>query len=99
MDWPAIFDALVYVAITIAGILAIVVPVLLTVAMMTIGDRKLIAAAQMRHGPNVTGPFGLLQPIADAIKLLFNRNDSKYFFISCTRFFLRPPALYSPGTH
>jgi len=71
MDWPAIFDALVYVAVTIAGILAIVVPVLLTVAMMTIADRKLIAAAQLRHGPNVTGPFGLLQPFADALKLLF----------------------------
>ena len=71
MDWQAIIDAVVYVALTFAGILAIVVPVLLTVAMMTIGDRKLIAAAQMRHGPNVTGPFGLLQPFADALKLLF----------------------------
>ena len=71
MDWQAIIDAVVYVALTFAGILAIVVPVLLTVAMMTIGDRKLIVAAQMRHGPNVTGPFGLLQPFADALKLLF----------------------------
>ena len=57
--------------LSLIKILATVVPVLLIVAMMTIGDRKLIAAAQMRHGPNVTGPFGLLQPFADAFKLLF----------------------------
>ena len=38
---------------------------------MTLAERKVIAAAQFRHGPNVVGPFGVLQPWADALKLMF----------------------------
>jgi NADH-quinone oxidoreductase subunit H len=41
------------------------------VAYLTYAERKVIAAMQLRKGPNVVGPFGLLQPIADAVKLLF----------------------------
>jgi NADH-quinone oxidoreductase subunit H len=55
----------------VAGILAITVPLLLSVAYLTYAERKVIAAMQLRKGPNVVGPFGLLQPIADAVKLLF----------------------------
>ncbi|MEE8622763.1 MAG: NADH-quinone oxidoreductase subunit NuoH, partial [Alphaproteobacteria bacterium] len=40
-------------------------------AYLTYAERKVIAAMQLRKGPNVVGPFGLLQPIADGIKLLF----------------------------
>ena len=58
-------------AIIIAQIVAILVPVLIGVAYLTYAERKVIAAMQLRRGPNVVGPFGLLQPIADAIKLLF----------------------------
>jgi NADH-quinone oxidoreductase subunit H len=57
--------------VIVAGILAITVPLLLSVAYLTYAERKVIAAMQLRKGPNVVGPFGLLQPIADAVKLLF----------------------------
>ena len=55
----------------VAYILAIVVPLLISVAYLTYAERKVIAAMQLRKGPNVVGPFGLLQPIADGLKLLF----------------------------
>ena len=58
-------------AIIVAQILAIVVPLLVSVAYLTYAERKVIAAMQLRKGPNVVGPFGLLQPFADGIKLLF----------------------------
>ncbi len=51
-------------------ILCIVVPLLLCVAYLTYAERKVIAKVQLRKGPNVVGPFGLLQPIADGIKLV-----------------------------
>jgi NADH-quinone oxidoreductase subunit H len=57
-------------ALLIAEILAIIVPLLLAVAYLTYAERKVLAAAQLRRGPNVVGPFGLLQPIADGLKLL-----------------------------
>ncbi|MEQ8331728.1 NADH-quinone oxidoreductase subunit NuoH [Nisaea sp.] len=56
-------------AIILAQILAIVVPLLVAVAYLTFFERKVIGAMQMRKGPNVVGPFGLLQPLADGVKL------------------------------
>ena len=54
---------------TILKIFGIVVPLLLSVAYFTIAERKIMAAIQRRRGPNVIGYVGLLQPLADGIKL------------------------------
>ncbi|MBL7233773.1 NADH-quinone oxidoreductase subunit NuoH [Komagataeibacter oboediens] len=50
--------------------LAVLVPLLLGVAYLTLAERKVMAAMQLRKGPNVNGPFGVLQAFADAIKML-----------------------------
>lgn len=57
-------------AIIVGQILLIVIPLLGAVAWLTWAERKVIAAVHLRRGPNVVGPFGLLQPIADGLKLL-----------------------------
>ena len=57
-------------AIIVAEILAVLVPLLLVVAYYTYAERKVLAFSQLRKGPNVVGPFGLLQPIADGLKML-----------------------------
>lgn len=51
-------------------ILLITVPLILGVAYLTYAERKVLAAMQLRQGPMTVGPFGLLQPIADGIKLI-----------------------------
>lgn len=67
-------------------ILILLIPLILCVAYLTYAERKIIASMQLRKGPNVVGIFGLLQPIADAVKLLFKepiipRNADKILFM------------------
>ena len=56
--------------LTVVKALALLVPLLVGVAYLTYAERKVLAAMQLRKGPNVVGPFGLFQPFADAIKML-----------------------------
>ncbi|HSF22203.1 MAG TPA: NADH-quinone oxidoreductase subunit H, partial [Burkholderiales bacterium] len=56
---------------SLAFIVAILVPLILSVAYLTLWERKLIGWLQIRLGPNRVGPIGLLQPFADVLKLLF----------------------------
>jgi NADH-quinone oxidoreductase subunit H len=60
--WPTIWIVILIVMIA--------VPLLLAIAYLTYAERKVIAAMQLRQGPMVVGPMGLLQPIADGLKLL-----------------------------
>jgi NADH-quinone oxidoreductase subunit H len=57
--------------IIVLEVLAVMVPLLIAIAYFTYAERKVLAFSQLRKGPNVVGPFGLLQPIADAVKMLF----------------------------
>jgi NADH-quinone oxidoreductase subunit H len=60
-----------YAIVTLGRTLAILIPVLIGMAYLTLAERRVLAAIQMRKGPNVVGPFGLWQPFADAIKMMF----------------------------
>jgi NADH-quinone oxidoreductase subunit H len=59
------------VLVTLLQSLAVIVPLLIGVAYLTYAERKVLGAIQLRKGPNVVGPFGLAQPFADALKMLF----------------------------
>ena len=60
-------DPVGIVILTFIKALALIVPLLIGVAYLTLAERKVLAAMQLRRGPNVVGPFGLLQPFADAL--------------------------------
>ncbi|MBC7160402.1 MAG: NADH-quinone oxidoreductase subunit NuoH [Porphyrobacter sp.] len=67
-DWGMSYETAWFVS-TIAGILLIALPLMLAVAMIIYVDRKVWAAMALRRGPNVVGPFGLLQSFADGLKV------------------------------
>ena len=64
-------DYIIPLAWILGKILLFAVPVMITMAYLTYAERRIIGAMQLRKGPNVIGWFGLLQPFADAVKLLF----------------------------
>ena len=72
--------------VIVLQIVAIVLPLLVAVAYLTYAERKVIGAIQLRKGPNVVGPFGLLQPLADGAKLflketIFPSGANKVVFV------------------
>ena len=73
-SFSAINDLIFPGAIIIAQILAVITPVLISVAFLVYAERKVLALIQLRRGPNVVGPFGILQSFADALKLLTKEN-------------------------
>ena len=58
-----------YFVLTLLELLVVIVPLLISVAYFTLAERKIMGAMQRRKGPNVIGVFGLLQPLADGLKL------------------------------
>nr|NP_008264.1 NADH dehydrogenase subunit 1 [Protopterus dolloi]AAC38021.1 NADH dehydrogenase subunit 1 [Protopterus annectens] len=74
---------------TITNSLMYIVPILLAVAFLTLVERKIIGYMQHRKGPNVVGPYGLLHPIADGVKL-FIKEPVRPTASSTTLFILAP---------
>lgn len=86
---------MIFTIITILKILSIVVPLLISVAYFTIAERKIMGAIQRRRGPNVVGFIGLLQPLADGLKLFVkettlptNANTGIFLFAPALAFIL-----------
>jgi NADH-ubiquinone oxidoreductase chain 1 len=64
------FNLLIEILLSLIDVICVILPILLSVAFMTIIERKQLAAHQRRVGPNTTGYYGLLQPFSDALKLI-----------------------------
>ena len=62
-------NVLIFIIIQLIKFLIVAGPVLISVAYLTLAERKIIGYSQTRKGPNVVGIYGLLQPLADGIKL------------------------------
>nr|YP_010926050.1 NADH dehydrogenase subunit 1 [Rhinolophus francisi]WKF19550.1 NADH dehydrogenase subunit 1 [Rhinolophus francisi] len=71
------------------NLLMLIIPILLAVAFLTLVERKVLSYMQLRKGPNVVGPYGLLQPIADAIKL-FTKEPLRPLTSSISMFIIAP---------
>ncbi len=86
--WTSLPEGLRTVVVVVLKIVAILVPLMTAVAYTTFAERKIIGYMQIRLGPNRVGPKGWLQPIADALKLLFKevvvptQSDRYLFFIA-----------------
>ena len=61
------------IVLVFISIIVLITILLVFVAYYTYAERKVIAAMQIRKGPNVVGPYGLLQPLADGVKLFLKK--------------------------
>nr|Q8M893.1 RecName: Full=NADH-ubiquinone oxidoreductase chain 1; AltName: Full=NADH dehydrogenase subunit 1 [Emballonura alecto]BAB92033.1 NADH dehydrogenase subunit 1 [Emballonura alecto] len=73
----------------LVNLLLMIIPILLAVAFLTLLERKTLGYMQLRKGPNIVGPHGLLQPIADAIKL-FTKEPLRPLTSSTSMFIMAP---------
>nr|AJR30649.1 NADH dehydrogenase subunit 1 [Urocyon littoralis dickeyi]AJR31663.1 NADH dehydrogenase subunit 1 [Urocyon littoralis catalinae]AJR32560.1 NADH dehydrogenase subunit 1 [Urocyon cinereoargenteus]AJR30662.1 NADH dehydrogenase subunit 1 [Urocyon littoralis dickeyi]AJR30675.1 NADH dehydrogenase subunit 1 [Urocyon littoralis dickeyi] len=71
------------------NVISLIIPILLAVAFLTLVERKILGYMQLRKGPNIVGPYGLLQPIADAVKL-FTKEPLRPLTSSVSMFILAP---------
>ena len=69
-----LFNSIIFILICVVKFLAIAVPLLVAVAYLTLLERKVMASMQRRKGPNVVGAYGLLQPLADGLKLFLKES-------------------------
>lgn len=88
-------DGMPVVVLILLKITVIVVPIMLSVAYLTLAERKVIGYIQVRIGPNRVGPRGLLQPIADGLKLMMKEiivptNANRFLFIAAPILALAP---------
>jgi len=95
MTETTLIDWIITGGIILAKILIIVLPLMLAVAYLTYAERKIIGYMQLRIGPNRVGPRGWLQPIADAVKLMFKEiivpsKSNPYLFIIAPTLVIAP---------
>ena len=99
-EWVVVYfhmlpDAMQTVIWIVLKIVVIMVPLMLSVAYLTLAERKIIGSMQVRMGPTTVGPRGSLQPIADALKLMFKEiiipaGANKYLFLTAPLLSLGP---------
>ena len=99
-EWVVVYfhmlpDAMQTVIWIVLKIVVIMVPLMLSVAYLTLAERKVIGSMQVRMGPTIVGPRGSLQPIADALKLMFKEiiiptGANKYLFLTAPLLSLGP---------
>lgn len=79
---------------TTANLILLVASTLTAIAFLTLVERKLLGYIQLRKGPNIVGPYGLLQPFADAIKL-FTKEPLKPSTSTTTLYTIAPALAFS----